>query len=209
VLSYLVLVFDVAELLPELLVVNERLKLVQQSQVLQELVTTELGCNKLGELGIGLVQPSARCNTIGDVCELIGSVDLHKVLEDGGLDEIRVQFSHTVDLVGAYQGEVGHADHLRLGFFDNRNAAEQFAVAGKVALDELEEIQVYVIHYLLESQSTVALEKDGARKTYKVTGKKVLHQWDRPLLKRLRQDGMVGVAECLLDNWKALVLSSS
>ena len=44
--SHLVGVLDVPELLTELLVVNKRLKLVQQGKVLQEFVTAQLGCNK-------------------------------------------------------------------------------------------------------------------------------------------------------------------
>jgi hypothetical protein len=121
---------------------------VQQSQVFQEVVATKLGCNELGELGVGLVQPSARCDTICDVCELVGSIDLDKVLEDGSLDQIRVQLGYTVDLMGANQGEEGHADHLGLRLFNDRDTSEKIAVTREVALNELEEVQVYVIHDL-------------------------------------------------------------
>ena len=47
VLCYLVLILDVAELLPELFIVDKGLKLVEQGQVLQELVTAKFGCNEL------------------------------------------------------------------------------------------------------------------------------------------------------------------
>lgn len=37
-----------------------------------------------------------------------------------------------------------------------------------------------------------------------MTGKEVLHQRDRPLFKRLGEDGMVSVAKGLLYNYKLL-----
>lgn len=123
---------------------------MQQSQVLQEFVTTKLGRNKLGKPGVGLVQPSARCDTVSDICELVGPVDLDEVLEDGSLDQVRVQLSYAVDLVRTDQSKVGHADHLGLRLFDDGDTSKQIAVAGKVALNELEEVQVYVIDYLTQ-----------------------------------------------------------
>lgn len=88
--SHLVGVLDVAELLAELFVVNKRLELVQQSEVFQELVAAQLRCDKSREFGVSLVKPSPWGDTVGDVGELVRSVDFDEVLEDGSLDQVRM-----------------------------------------------------------------------------------------------------------------------
>jgi hypothetical protein len=53
--SDFVRIFDVTELLAELFVVDVRLNLVQQSEILQELVSTQLRRDQSRELWVGLV----------------------------------------------------------------------------------------------------------------------------------------------------------
>ncbi|RMZ70021.1 hypothetical protein GMOD_00000054 [Pyrenophora seminiperda CCB06] len=86
--SHLVGMLDVAELLTELLVIDKGLELVEQREILQKLVSTQFGSNQCRELGIGLVKPSSRGDAVGDICELVRPIDLDKVLEDGGLDQV-------------------------------------------------------------------------------------------------------------------------
>lgn len=123
------------------------------------------------------MKPAARRDGVGDVGELVGTVDGDEVSENGGLDEIGVQFGYPVDLVRTHDCEESHANHLRLRFFDDGNPPEHVAVLGELLLHGLEEEQVDVIDNL------------------HVTWKEVLQERNRPLLQGLRKDSVVGVAK--------------
>lgn len=133
------------------------------------------------------MQPAARGDAVGDVAELVWPVDGDEVLEDGGLDEVGVQFGDAIDLVRADDGDVSHADHLGLSLFDDGDAAEQVVVLGELALDVLQEGHVDLVDDL------------------EVTGQQVLHQRDRPLLQCLGEDGVVCIAEGVGDETPGLV----
>ncbi len=94
------------------------------------------------------MQPTSWCDSVCDIRELVRSKYLDKVLEDGSSDQIGMKFGHTVDLVGADDGQVGHANHLRLGLFDDRNTAQEIPVLGKLPLNSLQEIQVDFVYDL-------------------------------------------------------------
>lgn len=173
----LVGILDFGPLLAEPLVASKLLQLVQLRQILEEAVAAALGSNELRQARVGLVEPSARSDTVGHVGKLVGAVDADKVLEDGGLDEIRVQLSDTVDLVGANNGEVGHANHLGLRFLDNRDATEHVTVVGELPLHLLQKEQVDV--------------KDDLE----VAGEQVLEKSNGPLLQSLGENGVVCVAK--------------
>jgi len=123
------------------------------------------------------VQPSTGCDSVGDISELVRSKDLDKVLEDSGLNQIRVKFCYTIDLVGSNNSEEGHSDHLGLRLFDNRHSAQQLTVLRELALDTLEEEEVDLVDDLEMSR------------------KEILEQWNRPLLESLGEDCVVGVSE--------------
>lgn len=91
------------------------------------------------------MQPSSRRNTIGHISELVRTKDVDKVLEDGRLDKIRVELCNTIHLVRAHHGEMGHPDHLRLRLLNDGNAAQNFAVFGKLLLDNLEKVEVDLV----------------------------------------------------------------
>jgi len=133
-------ILDVLESLTELLVIGVGLNLVQEGKVLEEVVATKLGSDELGQLRVGLVQPAARSDTVGDVGEFVLTVNLDEVLEDGGLDQIRMQLGDTIDLVRAYNGKEGHADHLGVRLLDNGDTGEHVAILGEGALDVLQEV---------------------------------------------------------------------
>lgn len=180
---------DISPLLAELLVVDRELDLVELVEILEELLDTTcgLGGDELGELGVGLVQPAARSDTVGDICELVWAEDSNKVLKDGGLDQVGVKLSHAVDLVGPDDSEVCHADHLGLRLLDDRNPAKDIAIFGEHLLHLLEEEHVNVVDDL------------------QMARQQVLDQTDRPLLQRLRQDGVVGIAKCVRHDVPGLI----
>lgn len=86
--SYLVGVLDLGPLLAEFLILSILLELVESCQVLEETIAATLGRDELREARVGLVEPAARGDTVGHVGELVRAIDLDKVLEDGGLDEV-------------------------------------------------------------------------------------------------------------------------
>lgn len=133
------------------------------------------------------MQPATRGDTVRDVSELVRSVDLDEILENGRLDQVRVQLSNTIDLVRSNHSKVCHAYHLRLRFLDDGHIREQLTVLGERALNELQEIQVDVVDDLQMAWQQVLEERDG------------------PLLQCLRQDRVVGVAESLADDVPGII----
>lgn len=183
----LVGILDLGPLLTEVGIVLVVLDLGQLGQILEEVLATGLAGDELGEARVGLVEPSAGSDTVGDVGELVGAKDLNEVLEDGGLDEIGVQLSNTVDLVRTNNSQVSHADHLGLSLLNDGDATKHIAVLGELALDGLEEEQVDVVDEL------------------EVAGQEMLEQGDGPLLESLGKDGVVGVTESVSDDAPGLI----
>lgn len=175
----LVGIFDLSPLLAEFLVSGERFELVQLGEIGEKTISTALGADQLRQTRVGLVQPTSGGNTVGDVGELVGAIDLDKVLEDGRLDEIRVQLGDSVHLVGSDNGKVCHSDHLGLRLLDNGDPSKDISIVGEVLLNKLQEIQVDV-------------EDD-----LKMSGQEVLNKTNGPLLQSFREHGVVGVAKLL------------
>lgn len=183
----LVGILNLGPLLTEIGIVLVVLDLGQLSQILEEVVATSLAGDELREARVGLVEPSAGSDTVGDVGELVRTKDLNEVLEDGGLDEIGMQLSNTVDLVGTNNSQVSHANHLGLRLLNDGDAGKHIAVLGELALDALEEEQVDIVNEL------------------EVARQEMLEQGDGPLLEGLRKDGVVGVTESVSDDVPSLL----
>ena len=171
----LVRILDLLPFLTEIRIINVCFDLMEQCEIFQVVIAAEFGSNQLGKAWVSLVQPPARSDAVRNVCELVWAINLDKVLEDCRLDQIGVKLGNAIHLVRTDDGQVRHANHLRIRLFDNRNPTQQIAVLWKVSLDKLQELQVYVVNDL------------------KVTRKKPLHEWNGPFLKRLGQNGMVGI----------------
>lgn len=175
--SLLVLQLDRLPLLAESFVIGVLLNLVEESEILEVVKTTSLRSNELGQTWIGLVQPSARSDSIGNIGKAVDTKDLDKVLEDCGLDQIRVQLSHTVDLVRTNNSQVSHADHLWVRLLNDGHAAKKLAIIRELALHSLQEEEIDLVDDL------------------KMSWQEVLEKRNGPLLKCLRKDGVVGVSE--------------
>lgn len=108
-------------------------------------MAAKFGCNELGKTRIRLVKPSPRRDTVRDISELVRSIDLDKVFEDGGLDKVRMEFSYTVDLVATNDSQISHSHHLRLRFFDNRHSSKHLTLLGIFPLHHVEELHVNLV----------------------------------------------------------------
>lgn len=81
----LVLQLGGPELFLELFVVLKFSQALQKSQIFQPGVASKSLRGKLAERGIALIEPSTRCDTVGDVAEFCYTVEVDKVFEDSGL----------------------------------------------------------------------------------------------------------------------------
>lgn len=175
--SDLVGIFDLCPFLLELLVIDELLEFVEDAEILKITKTTSLAGNELRESGIGLVQPTSWSDSISDIGELVWAKNLYEILENSGLDKIGVKLGNTIDLMGTNNGQISHADHLRLGLLDDGNSAKQIPLFRELALNRLQKVQVDLVNNL------------------EMSWKQVLEQWDRPLLQCFRKDRMVSISK--------------
>ncbi len=114
-----------------------------------------------------------------DSVGLVGEVrwiHLVEILEEGVLQNFRVEGCHAVDCAGADDGQVGHAHRASAAFINDAHAGEAVHVIRVERGDLTQEARVDLVNDL------------------HVTRKQMLHQRDAPGFKRLRQDGVVGVA---------------
>lgn len=94
------------------------------------------------------MKPSSWGNTVCDIREFVWAEDLDKVFEDCSLDEVRVQFSDTINLLGPDDRKIGHSYDLRVGLLNDRDLAQKVSVLRESSLDALKEEQVDVIYDL-------------------------------------------------------------
>ena len=91
------------------------------------------------------MQPAARCDAIGYVGEFVRTIDADEILEDRSPNEIGMQLSNSIDFMASNCGEIGHSNHLRLRFFNDRNTREHIPVLGKAAFDHLQKVHIDVV----------------------------------------------------------------
>ena len=170
--AFFVVQLDVLELLEHRRVVVVLHQLFQLGAVLGEAVPDQL-LEQGGQLGVGLAQPAAVGDAVGDVAEV---VRLHLVVvpEDGVGQDLRVELGHAVHLVAGGQAQVGHAD---LVLADYRHILNLAHVAAIVA------VQVH-------PQAAVDLLDDLEH-----PGQQLFKQLHVPALQRLAHDGVVGVGQ--------------
>ena len=86
----LVGVLDLLPFLLEIRVIKEMFELVQLSEIRKEVITSKLRGNQFAKLGVRLVEPSSRSNTVCYISEFVRTVDSDKVFEYRGLDKVRM-----------------------------------------------------------------------------------------------------------------------
>lgn len=175
--SCLVLSLDLNEAVLERLVSGVWGKLLEVLQRGDPLIDASKSVtDQLRQSRVAAVDPSSGSDTVRLVLEL-SFVELIELLENGGLEELRVQGSDTVDGVGADDGEVRHSDLLWPSFFDQTHSHDLLVIA-RVSLPQFLEIQVVDVV-----------------DQFQVSGQQAANQVNGPLLKSLRQDGVVRVGE--------------
>ncbi len=104
-----------------------------------------------------------------------------KITKDKLLEQARVQGRDSIDGVAGHDRQVGHADHLRVAFFNQGELLLHLAIAGPLLLDNLQ-------------QEAPVDFKDNAE----VPRQDFFKQGHGPLFKRLGQQCVVGVGKHLL-----------
>lgn len=135
----LVVLLDDVPGLAEVDVLGHGQKVAQELRVGEPLVRAQRVGDQLGELGIALKHPATGSDAVGDIREKVATLELDKVAEDGGLEELAVEFGDTVDLEGADNGEVSHADVFGGPFLDDGHAAHAVHVVGPALGDLAQE----------------------------------------------------------------------
>ncbi len=166
---------DVAPLLPEGGIVDELLQPAQPLQIGQPAVT-DGAVQQLAQPGVGQRQEPAWRHAVGLVAEPLRP-ELVEVLEHTGFQQVRVQRGDTVDGVAADRGQVRHPNVLAAVLADQRHPADALLVAGEPGAHLVEEPPVDLVDDL------------------EVAGQRLGEHLQRPLLQRLGQQGVVGVAE--------------
>lgn len=118
-----------------------------------------------------------RGNIICDVGEFVGFINFYEIFENGGFDEIGMQFGYVIDFVGIYDSKEGYFDYFRLGFFNDRYFLEDIFIVGEGFFYILKEEQVDIVNDL------------------QVFGKKVLYQIDGLFFQSFGEYSVVGVVE--------------
>ena len=172
----LVVPLDGGELLQESGVVGKGGQLLQLGGVLDEAGADLLG-DEGGQLGVGLTEPAAVGDAVGDVGELLGH-DAVEVVEDRLLEDVAVQAGDAVDLVPGGHAEVGHAHDPLL---DDGDAVAEAGVA-RLGQDLAAEPAVDLLDDLVDAGQAVA--------------EHIL----APALERLLHDGVVGVGDGAVDD---------
>ena len=184
----LVLAFDLGEASYEVGVRSLVGELLESIKVGDPLVHRAYSvADELRQARVAAVQPTARSNTISLVLDLarIQAVELR---EDSSTKKLSVECSHSVDCVGAHDGEERHADLLLVALLDEGHAGDLLIVAGVLSLDSLEEVVVDKVNQFHMARQKLLQESDG------------------PLLESLRQHGVIRVGEGVVDDVPGLTV---
>ena len=126
----LVILLDDVERATEVLVFRHGHEVLEERGIGNPVLASEGVGSKSGKLGIALQEPTTGSDTVGDVGEKVAALELDKVAEDGGLEQLRVEFGHAVDFEGTDNGEVSHADVFGDAFLDDGHALDPVHVVG-------------------------------------------------------------------------------
>ena len=170
----LVRALDRRELAEEAVVADEALEAAELVE-LGDPAVADLAADEAGEGRVGLEEPAARGDAVRHVAELLRP-ELVEVAEQVLLEDLGVELGDAVDGRGADHGEVGHAHVALAVLVHERHAAQAREVAGIARGDLLQEAAVDLVDDL------------------QVARQQPLHHRHRPLLERLLEDGVVGVA---------------
>ena len=172
--TLLVVALDLAQLVEQLLVVRIVVQNLQLGRM-GAVAGADLALDQLSQLRVGLTQPAAVCNAVGDVAEL-GGVDLVEVGEYALLEDLGVQRGYAVDGERACDSQMRHADGI---------------VGNDSQLGDLLEVVREVVPQLL-AEALVDFVDDLHN-----TRHQLLNERYRPALEGLRHNGVVGVSNRL------------
>lgn len=153
-------------------------------------VFSDLLADEVGQAGVAEQQPTTGSDAIGLILESFGE-HLKEVLEQIILDDLGVNARHSIDGVGADDGEVGHVHALVSIFLNERHATHAVSISGPTLGHGIQVVVVDLVDDL------------------HVAGQDVLHEGDRPTLQGLGEHGVVGVGAGLHGKVPGLVPAES
>ena len=115
----------------EVLIFRQRFQPAEQSEIGDPAVADRVG-DYMRECRVRQQQPTTRCDSVGLIVEAFGE-HLSEVFHGRRAQQFGMNRRHTVGAVRSDDREVGHADLLSAGFFDEAHALNAALIAGKAA----------------------------------------------------------------------------
>ena len=182
---HLVGALDGGELFPEGAVAGELIQRLQLLGIVEEGIADGFA-HEVRQAGIALHQPAARRDAVRLVVDAV-RVELVQVGKDRDLHQVGMKGGNAVDRMRADEGKIAHA-HATIAILVDQGDRADFGVA--------EIAQLAGFHQNLGVDRIDELH---------VAGQKPLEQRHGPAFQRLRQQGVVGVAEGVPGNIPGLV----
>ena len=135
---------------------------------------TDLAADEGGHLGVGVGDPAPWRDAVGFVVEFFRP-QLVEIPEQPLLEQIGMQFCHTVHRKTADDGQIGHAHGLAVVLIDDGHAPPAVAVARPVYGHFLEEAGIDLVN------------------DFQQAGQQALEQMHRPAFQGLGQQRVVGI----------------
>ena len=164
----------------ERLVSGQRLELLELVEIDDPAVADGVGDHR-GERRIREQEEAPLRDAVGLVVEPVGE-ERGEVGHDGPLEQLRVNRRHAVGAVRADDGEVRHADLLRLALLDEAHARDASVIAGETGAHVVEEAAVDFVDDLelprqhhLEPRQRPLLQRFGQQRVVRV-GERALRE---------------------------------
>ena len=132
--------------------------------------------DQISEARIAERDETPRGDTIRDVGELFRR-EIMEVAQDARLQKLAVQFCDAIDRVAAHAGQMSHADVAHTVFLDQRHAPDSIVVAGIPEADRVQKPPINLVD------------------DFKMAWQQAAEERDRPALKGLRHEGVVGIGK--------------
>mmetsp|Transcript_45800 Transcript_45800/g.82431 ORF Transcript_45800/g.82431 Transcript_45800/m.82431 type:complete len:248 (+) Transcript_45800:1152-1895(+) len=162
----------------ELRIILELQHALQKRHVTKPLMASKVLCEDGAECRVGAVHPAAWCHSIRHVDNLAHLAHVTAVPVELGerllLNDLRVNGSNAIDLVGAHDCQVTHADLLDFSLFEDAQLCHHWSVA------------------ILGKQILAPSEIDLAKDLH-VAWQHALHHLHWPLLQSLWHDRVISV----------------
>lgn len=131
------------------------LELTELRHVHDPLIVSECLGVKISHQRVRTGDPPSRGDSVGHIDEL-GREKLIELLEEGSLQQLSMNFSHSVDLMRADDTQISHNDSFRDGLLNQRKSIELVPVVGVFLADLVQPEEVNDVDQLQMTRKKLA-----------------------------------------------------